>query len=113
MTLSSYNCDLNVADRSGDTALHLAVSRRDLQMTRLLLCLGADPNVKNKHGDTPRHLAAKLQELASCIFLTHVCYHQLSDFLTLELKWFLVRHLPFDDLFVCSVGFLCNHHFGL
>uniref|UniRef100_A0A9J2Q136 phospholipase A2 n=1 Tax=Ascaris lumbricoides TaxID=6252 RepID=A0A9J2Q136_ASCLU len=62
MTLSSYNCDLNVADRSGDTALHLAVSRRDLQMTRLLLCLGADPNVKNKHGDTPRHLAAKLQE---------------------------------------------------
>ncbi|MFH4976835.1 hypothetical protein AB6A40_003544 [Gnathostoma spinigerum] len=71
MTLASFNCDMNVAaSASGDTALHLAVSRYDLVMTRLLLCLGANPNVKNKHGVSPRHLAAKLKKhdlLASLI----------------------------------------------
>lgn len=70
MTLSSYNCDLNVSDLSGDTALHLSVSRRDLLMTRLLLCLGADPNVKNKHGETPRHLASRLQEYVCSFVIT-------------------------------------------
>ena len=61
MTLASHNCEINVRDRSGNTPLHISVSKGDLQMTRLLLCLGADPNIKNKHGDTVRHLAAKLQ----------------------------------------------------
>lgn len=77
MTLASYNCDLNIADQSGDTALHMAVSRCDLQMTRLLLCLGADPNLKNKHGDTPRHLASKLRQYVTYIyiFILYIYFH--------------------------------------
>lgn len=75
MTLASYNCDLNIADQSGDTALHMAVSRCDLQMTRLLLCLGADPNLKNKHGDTPRHLASKLRQYVTYIYIFIYLYY--------------------------------------
>lgn len=62
MTIASYRCDLNIPNHNGNTALHLAVSKRYLLLTRVLLCLGADPNVVNVHGDSPRHLAAKLSE---------------------------------------------------
>ncbi|KAL3075134.1 hypothetical protein niasHS_013357 [Heterodera schachtii] len=64
MSLLSYGAGLDEQTTDGDkmTALHLAVSNRNLQITRLLLCLGADPNVANAHGQTPRHLAAKLNE---------------------------------------------------
>ena len=61
MCIASYGAELNVeADGSKMTALHLAVSQRNLEITRLLLCLGADPNRTNTQGDTPRHLASKL-----------------------------------------------------
>ncbi|KAL3098401.1 hypothetical protein niasHT_022765 [Heterodera trifolii] len=64
MCLLSYGAGLDEQADSGKmTALHFAVSKRNLQITRLLLCLGADPNVANAHGDTPRHLAAKLNEV--------------------------------------------------
>uniref|UniRef100_A0A915LLK6 phospholipase A2 n=2 Tax=Meloidogyne incognita group TaxID=654580 RepID=A0A915LLK6_MELJA len=63
MCIASYGADLNVpADYSKMSALHLAVSQRNLEITRLLLSLGADPNPVNSHGDTPRHMAAKLNE---------------------------------------------------
>ncbi|KAL3104732.1 hypothetical protein niasHT_022976 [Heterodera trifolii] len=64
MGLLSYGAGLDEQTTDGDkmTALHLAVSNRNLQITRLLLCLGADPNVANAHGQTPRHWAAKLNE---------------------------------------------------
>jgi ankyrin repeat protein len=62
VTLTSYGCDLDVANDSGNTALHLAVSKKYLDVTRLLLAMGADPNPVNEHNDTPRHLAAKLNE---------------------------------------------------
>ncbi|KAL3108003.1 hypothetical protein niasHT_018304 [Heterodera trifolii] len=64
MCLLSYGAGLDEQADSGKmTALHFAVSKRNLQITRLLLCLGADPNVANAHGDSPRHLAAKLNEV--------------------------------------------------
>ncbi|KAL3083703.1 hypothetical protein niasHS_008400 [Heterodera schachtii] len=54
MCLLSYGAGLDEqADSDKMTALHLAVSKRNLQITRLLLCLCADPNVANAHGDTP------------------------------------------------------------
>lgn len=63
MCLASYGANLDVqADNGKMTALHISVSKRDMNITRLLLCLGADPNIENMHGDTPRHLAAKLNE---------------------------------------------------
>jgi ankyrin repeat protein len=61
MCLCSYGADLDVkADVSKMSALHIAVSQKNLEITRFLLCLGADPNQTNSQGDTPRHLAAKL-----------------------------------------------------
>lgn len=62
LTLASYKCDLNAINQSGNTALHLSVSKNFLLITRLLLCLGADPNIVNNQSDSPRHLAAKLGE---------------------------------------------------
>ncbi|KAL3075125.1 hypothetical protein niasHS_013348 [Heterodera schachtii] len=64
MCLLSYGAGLDQQADSGKmTALHYAVSKRNLQITRLLLCLGADPNVNNAHGETPRHLAATLNDV--------------------------------------------------
>ncbi|KAL3096379.1 hypothetical protein niasHS_004345 [Heterodera schachtii] len=65
MCLLSYGAGLDEQAEDSDkmTALHFAVSKRNLQITRLLLCLGADPNLVNAHGDSPRHLAAKLNEV--------------------------------------------------
>ncbi|KAL3121988.1 hypothetical protein niasHT_008582 [Heterodera trifolii] len=63
MCLLSYGAGFDEQTDSGKiTALHFAVSKRNLQSTRLLFCLCADPNVANAHGDTPRYLAAKLNE---------------------------------------------------
>lgn len=62
VTIASYGCDINARDGDGNTALHCAVSKADLDMSRLLLCLGADPNVVNKAGDSSRHLAARLKQ---------------------------------------------------
>lgn len=63
MCIASYGADLNIpADYSKMSALHMAVSQRNLEITRLLLCFGADPNPVNNHGDTPRHMASKLNE---------------------------------------------------
>ncbi len=59
---ASYAADLDALDANGNTALHIAVSKRDLELTRLLLCLGANANVVNKHDDSPRHLAARLNQ---------------------------------------------------
>ena len=69
ITLASYCCDINAADATGNTALHIAVSKKNLEATRLLLCLGADPNIRNNHDDTPRHLAARLKQLVDFLFL--------------------------------------------
>lgn len=62
VTLASYNYNLDTPDADGNTALHLAVSNNLLDITRLLLCLGADPNILNNNNENPRHLAAKLIE---------------------------------------------------
>ncbi|KAL3075135.1 hypothetical protein niasHS_013358 [Heterodera schachtii] len=73
---SEDELDGNTCFARSQTALHLAVFERNLQITRLLLCLGADPNVANAHGETPRHLAATLNEvdllksLIICVFFT-------------------------------------------
>ncbi|CAB0032692.1 unnamed protein product [Trichogramma brassicae] len=46
---------VNARDKWGETPLHLAVRRKDKEMVRLLLRLGADPNVAKKDGLTPLH----------------------------------------------------------
>lgn len=45
---------------SGDTALHIVVSRKDGLWVRFLLQRGADPNIPNKKGATPLQMATAL-----------------------------------------------------
>jgi hypothetical protein len=45
--------DVNITDSEGKTPLHYAVARRDIQLTRLFVSLGANPNVSDLSGQTP------------------------------------------------------------
>ncbi len=51
---------VNAKDGNGDTALVVAVSRRDDSWTGFLLNNGADPNLSNRAGDTPLIAAARV-----------------------------------------------------
>ena len=52
------NESVNVADRRGNRALHLAVGNVNIQTVQLLVDCGADVNALNEDGQTPLHTAA-------------------------------------------------------
>ncbi len=67
-TLIMYGCNINEADSSGNTPLHLAVERATskyeakyltypLSVIEELLNLGADPKIHNRDGQTPSDIA--------------------------------------------------------
>ncbi|CAI5451243.1 unnamed protein product [Caenorhabditis angaria] len=62
MTICSFSADIDVQDGNGNTPLHYAVTKGNLDMTRQLLCLGADPNKLNHFKESPRHIAARFSE---------------------------------------------------
>jgi hypothetical protein len=49
--------DVNAADASGNTALHLAAAKSLNRVIELLVAKGAQLNVKNKRGQTPLAVA--------------------------------------------------------
>lgn len=51
---------INAKDLNGDTALMVAVSRRDDTWTAFMLSKGADPNLANRNGDTALIAAARI-----------------------------------------------------
>ena len=51
---------INARDVNGDTALMIAVGRRDNTWTAFLLSNGADPNLANRRGETPLIAAARI-----------------------------------------------------
>ena len=51
--LSQNGCDVNGQSYSGNTALHTACGRGQVEIVRLLLKSGADSSLKNYHNDTP------------------------------------------------------------
>ncbi|KAJ5472647.1 hypothetical protein N7530_006648 [Penicillium desertorum] len=56
--LDDDRTDVNLQDKTGDTALMIAVNHQPKMMT-LLLCSGADPRVPNRQGWTPLSRAAR------------------------------------------------------
>ena len=53
------NSVINTRDDKGETALIVAISRRDEEWTGFLLNQGADPNYAARNGDTPLIAAAR------------------------------------------------------
>ncbi|XP_066253307.1 serine/threonine-protein phosphatase 6 regulatory ankyrin repeat subunit B isoform X8 [Euwallacea similis] len=49
---------LKAAAANGDTALHLAVRRKDIDMVRILVDYGTNVDIRNGDGQTPLHIAA-------------------------------------------------------
>ncbi|XP_022916147.2 serine/threonine-protein phosphatase 6 regulatory ankyrin repeat subunit B isoform X2 [Onthophagus taurus] len=57
--LSSQTADqLKAAAANGDTALHLAARRKDVDMVRILVDYGTSVDIRNGEGQTPLHIAA-------------------------------------------------------
>lgn len=56
--LIKHNLDLDIRDRNGYTALHLAVLSRSVSSVCALLAGGADPDVVNSCGKTPQEIAS-------------------------------------------------------
>ncbi|KAL1490865.1 hypothetical protein ABEB36_011550 [Hypothenemus hampei] len=49
---------LRAASANGDTALHLAVRRKDIDMVRILVDYGTNVDIRNGEGQAPLHIAA-------------------------------------------------------
>ena len=57
-TMLTHKADPNIQDIHGNTPLHLAMRRKNLDYGAILLAAGANPNIENYKGDTPLHIAA-------------------------------------------------------
>ncbi|WP_187107708.1 ankyrin repeat domain-containing protein [Sphingomonas xanthus] len=51
---------VNYRGYSGDTALHIATKKRQLDWVGFLLSKAADPNIGDEQGNTPLHLASQI-----------------------------------------------------
>jgi uncharacterized protein len=60
LAANSTSAIVNARDGDGNTALIIAVARRDSEWTGFLLNKGADPDLAGKAGDTPLIIAARL-----------------------------------------------------
>ncbi|XP_045473083.1 serine/threonine-protein phosphatase 6 regulatory ankyrin repeat subunit A [Harmonia axyridis] len=57
--LSAQTSDqLKATSANGDTALHLAVRKKDIDMVRILVDYGTSVDIRNGEGQTPLHIAA-------------------------------------------------------
>ncbi|XP_061574436.1 B-cell lymphoma 3 protein [Cololabis saira] len=63
---SQNACDVNGQTYSGNTALHIACGRGQVDIVRLLLKSGADSSLKNYHNDTPV-MVAKNKKIADVL----------------------------------------------
>ena len=61
--LAKKGLDVNLVDRQGNTAFHIAIENGHIELAKQLLVLGADPYVSNKAGLTPLHLACQTKQI--------------------------------------------------
>ena len=67
MILSANQDVLNMIDRNGMTALHVACERNSIDLVTMLLSQGADVNIADRHGVTPLHVACHDQDADSAV----------------------------------------------
>lgn len=67
-------CNVNAKNHDGNTALHQAMMRDNVDMIKLLLKSGADPEIFNDHNETPIFYASNrilkkfsLKEKKACL----------------------------------------------
>lgn len=51
--------DINIQDRSGDSALHIVAGKGNAKLVRVLLNGGANINIKNNIKETPYDIAVR------------------------------------------------------
>ena len=59
--------------QNGDTALHLATVKKEIEIAKLLLNAGAHINMEDKGGNTARHLASTKGLVDSFQLLVEAC----------------------------------------
>ncbi len=69
MVLRDRPLVINARNHNGETALSIAVARRDDEWTSFLLSKGADPNAPASNGDTPLIIAARMGYTAGATHL--------------------------------------------
>ena len=69
LLMKNNTLNVNVADDNGYTALHYAVSKKDLNLIKQLVSLEADLNLRDNEGLSPLMLAWKDNENAICLYL--------------------------------------------
>ncbi|ALA62383.1 ankyrin repeat family protein [Turkeypox virus] len=127
--LQVLNCgaDINAKNRSGNTALYIAVSNSRIDTVKTLLENGADPNIKNDiYNNTPLHLSMMLNkiEITELLLLYNADINALNSYgctpltcttcLDDKVASILVSRIVLrisDNVFSCMAGFQINMDF--
>lgn len=68
----SLGASPDIQDKYGNTPLHIAALKGQIELSKVLLSHGASPDIQDKDGNTPLHIAAiKGQMELSKLFLSH------------------------------------------
>lgn len=78
-SLSQNGCNVNLQSYSGNTALHIACGRGEVDAVRVLLKNGADSSLKNYHNDTAV-MVAKNKKVLKIVEIKIKCW-----------QWYLCR----------------------
>ncbi|CAG0914358.1 unnamed protein product [Notodromas monacha] len=90
---------VDVATTAGDTPLHLAVRRGQVDCMKLLLRSGADPNAENADGQSPMHLAKQMHLASAEELLNHALEGKKVLFENVTIDWTtLPQEEPSTDL---------------
>eukprot|EP00960_Hanusia_phi_P052582 761540-Hanusia_phi.AAC.2 len=68
LRLAKSSIDVNIQDKHGTSALHVAVMRREEKIVKLLLSAFAEVNIKDKDDKTPLHHAIYTSEIVERSF---------------------------------------------
>lgn len=59
VALLAHEAEIDLRDKDGNTALHLAIQKKLVPIVQCLVVFGCDINIQNRVGQTPRHMVGK------------------------------------------------------